>query len=199
MDWEAHPALAILSKTKTMYIVARRGLPLYEYGEVPIEAANLQLRAGQTPSHDAKPCPLTLELLNEYDAFCKDFRRDRFDNTEGNELVLEHLRDGSSLEACSFLGSMREKGHELAAAEKDDAMMKIPTLATCRLMQRLLDVERREKEELKTKIEDLETQLAAALGGNGAAQKAAKVVAVKKGAAAVDDLDNAQEVAIAEA
>lgn len=72
-------------------------------------------------------------------------------------------------------------------------------MATCRLMQRLLDVERREKEELKMKIEDLETQLAAALGGNGAAQKAAKVVTVKKGAAAVDNFNNAQEAAIAEA
>lgn len=183
-----------------MYIVARHGLPLYEYGEVPIEAANLQLRAGQTPTNAdgaaAKPCPLTLELLNEYDAFCKDFRRDVFDNSDGNELDLEHLRDGSLLEACSFLGSMREAGHELAAPmKKDDIAMKIPTMATSRLMQRIINVERRKYEELERKFEEVKIQLAAALG-EGSGDGAAVVEMVKGGADADAD---AQEAAIAEA
>ncbi|KAL4523180.1 hypothetical protein Ndes2526A_g07882 [Nannochloris sp. 'desiccata'] len=195
VDWEAHPAYSILSKTKTMYIVARHGLPLYEYGEVPIEAANLQLRAGQTPTNadgTVKPCPLTLDLLNEYDAFCKDFRRDVFDNSEGNELDLEHLRDGSLLEACSFLGSMRDAGHELAAPiKKDDVAMKVPTMATSRLMQRIINVERRKYEELERKFEEVKAQLAAALGEGG--DSAAMVMV--KGAGGAD----AQEAAIAEA
>ncbi|KAH7617383.1 hypothetical protein Ndes2526B_g07985 [Nannochloris sp. 'desiccata'] len=195
VDWEAHPAYSILSKTKIMYIVARHGLPLYEYGEVPIEAANLQLRAGQTPTNadgTVKPCPLTLDLLNEYDAFCKDFRRDVFDNSEGNELDLEHLRDGSLLEACSFLGSMRDAGHELAAPiKKDDVAMKVPTMATSRLMQRIINVERRKYEELERKFEEVKAQLAAALGEGG--DSAAMVMV--KGAGGAD----AQEAAIAEA
>jgi len=180
-----------------MYIVARRGLPLFEYGEVPIEAANLQLRAGQTPTNadgtPAKPCPLTLELLDEYDAFCKDFRHDVFDSSDGNELDLEHLRDGSLLEACSFLGSMREAGHELAAPmKKNDIPMKVPTMATSRLMQRIINVERLKYEELESKYEEVKAQLAAALGegGDGAAAEV-----VEKGAAGAD----AQEAVIAEA
>ncbi len=151
-----------------MYIVARRGLPFHEYGEVSIEAANLQLRAGHAPSSsDAKPCPLTLELLNEYDAFCKDFRRDIFDSSEGNELVLDNLRDGSLLEACSFLGSMKESGHELAAPGKDDIWMKVPLMATSRLMQRLLNVERHRIEDLNQENEELKAQLAAVKSGSG--------------------------------
>ncbi len=195
VDWEAHPAYCILSKTKTMYIVARRGLPLHEYGEVPIEAANLQLRAGQAPSNTtAKPCPLTLELLNEYDAFCKDFRRDVFDSREGNELDLEHLREGSLLEACSFLGSMREAGHELSAVKaKDDIWMKVPTMATSRLMQRVINVERRKNEELQEELAEVKAQLAAALGDSDGGAAAAVV----KGAAAAGD--DAQDAVMAEA
>jgi hypothetical protein len=56
VDWAAHPAVAILSKTKRgKYVVARRGLPLHEYGEVDVAAANLQ-RAGQAPQGEP-PAP----------------------------------------------------------------------------------------------------------------------------------------------
>jgi hypothetical protein len=186
VDWEAHPAYSILSKTKTMYIVARRGLPLQEFGEVPVEAANLQLRAGQAPSDTAKPCPLTLDLLNEYDAFCKDFRRDVFDNSDGNELDLEHLREGSLLEACSFLGSMQEPGHELSTLNKGgDRWMKVSMMNTSRLMQRIINVERRKMEDLQLENEELKAQLAALGGGEGAVA----VVVGKGGVAAGDNAE----------
>jgi len=80
VDWEAHPAVAILSKTRTgKYIVARQGLPLHDYGEVSVAAAN-QRRSGLT-SGDALPCPLDPSLVEEFENYGRTFKREVFDNT----------------------------------------------------------------------------------------------------------------------
>ena len=169
VDWEAHPAEIIISKTRTKYIVARRGLPLHEYGEVPIAAANRHIRAGQALP-EGQICPITAEHLDDYDSFCKGFNRDVFDNRENSELVLDNLQDGTKLEACSFLGAMRAPGYELhATTKKEDIEMKVPMLVTSRVVQRLLERERSTVAALRAEIEALR---AASNGGKGEKEEA---------------------------
>lgn len=163
MDWESHPAEYILSKTRTKYIVARQGLPLHEYGEVSIAAANLHIRAGQDLP-EGQICPLTVEHLDDYESFCKSFKRDVFDNSEGTELDLDNLQEGSKLESCSFLGAMRAPGYELNAPnKKEDIAMKVPVMATSRVVQRMLEVERSRADAERCRAEKLKAQLDALL------------------------------------
>ncbi|KDD74094.1 hypothetical protein H632_c1577p0, partial [Helicosporidium sp. ATCC 50920] len=135
-DWSAHPPSFIISenKKKGHYLVARQGLPLTQYGLVSSSAAKLQ-RLGATG--DAA-CPLPLELIARYEGFVKKFRTDVHSQEENGELDLEALPPGSALEACFVLGKLREPGGELAQLGKNDIWMKVPLLATCRVIQLLL-------------------------------------------------------------
>lgn len=70
-DWEKHPASFIISedRSRDVYLVARRGLPLTRYGIVSASDTK-QARQG------GKPSPLPLELLDKYESFTKRFRTD---------------------------------------------------------------------------------------------------------------------------
>ncbi|GAB4824089.1 hypothetical protein N2152v2_011135 [Parachlorella kessleri] len=174
-DYNAFPAEHIISKTangKKMlagkFLVARKGKGLTAYGLVDAQSAKMQ-RLGQGSGD--MPCPVSLEMLEEWEAFEKGFKRAVHDNSEGGELVLESVADGSPLEACFFLGQLRQPNYDLSKAAKGDMMMKVPLLATCRTVQRLLDIERRTAEDWKARALSAEAMLegvAAAGAGKGA-------------------------------
>ena len=166
VDWTTHPAEAIISKTKTHYIVARKGLPLYEFGAVPIAMANSQRRECREAGTDQNSMmknldtPLTVSQINEYETFVKTYKRDTLVCADGCELDLDNLPAGNLLETCSFLGLMRSPGHELhKPAGKDDVFMRVPLMATCRLVQRLLEVERSKSQKYLAMISDLQKRL----------------------------------------
>ena len=79
---------------------------------------------------------------------------------DGCELDLDNLPAGNLLESCSFLGLMRSPGHELhKPAGKDDVFMKVPLMATCRMVQRLLEVERNRNKRYLAMINHLQKKL----------------------------------------
>ncbi|KAL6776524.1 hypothetical protein ACKKBG_A21480 [Auxenochlorella protothecoides x Auxenochlorella symbiontica] len=88
-------------------------------------------------------CPVSLSMVEDFEAFGKRFRMDVHGAQDDNELDLEDLPPGSTLEMCALLGKLREPGYELASRGRSDIWMKLPLLATCRLLQLVLDAERR--------------------------------------------------------
>ena len=124
---------------------------------MPISVANMQ-RAGQRPANGT-PCPLSVEMLNEYDDFLKTFKKDFFDSFSNNEIDFDHLREGHLLEVCSFLGDLRmshahsELNH--IANKKEDAFIRVSAVGISRLVQRLLVVERRKTAELQAQLDAL--------------------------------------------
>jgi len=162
VDWEAHPAVAILSKTRGgKYIVARHGLPLHKYGEVSVALAAAH-RSGLAAKEDPS-CPLLSEMLDDFEAFNRTFKRDVYNNTEDGELDLdpERLQAGTKLESCAFLGFLREPGHELSSVDrKADVWMKVPMMATSRLVQRMIDVKLMEAETVwKAQLDALKAEV----------------------------------------
>ncbi|KAL6777433.1 hypothetical protein ACKKBF_B21480 [Auxenochlorella protothecoides x Auxenochlorella symbiontica] len=141
-DWTKHPAAFIISENvkKGHYLVARKGLPLTDYGVVCSRTAKLQ-RMAESGTNTA--CPVSLSMVEDFEAFGKRFRMDVHGAQDDNELDLEDLPPGSTLEMCALLGKLREPGYELASRGRSDIWMKLPLLATCRLLQLVLDAERR--------------------------------------------------------
>lgn len=114
-DWEKHPAECILAETYTgkvcvllctlvstlsarqhnvpppcthhKFVVSRRGLPLFEYGLVDAATVRAQ-RMGQ---HGDAPCPVSLTLLEDYERFVAEFRKETVRCTLDNELDLGRL------------------------------------------------------------------------------------------------------------
>ncbi|KAL4448032.1 hypothetical protein ABPG75_005251 [Micractinium tetrahymenae] len=181
-DWEAHPAECILSQTATgKYVVLRRGLGLTEYGLVDAAAVKAQRLGGD---ESAAPCPVGLAQLDEYEAFLRAFRGEVHSRTDAGDLVLEDLPEGSLLDACFFLGKLREPAYELHKPRKDDGWMKVPITATSRVVHRMLMAERqrssRREAEWAAERETLLAQLAAARGEGAATAKAAMEVAAEE-------------------
>lgn len=135
----------------------------------PVCFSSPPLCAGDTP------CPLSVEMVDEFENFLKTWKREIHDNTDGTELVLDTLQPGTLLEACSFLGDMRSAGHELERLEKrNDMWLKVPLMATCRMIQRVVDTLRAEGEQWRTRCLEAEA-------------------ALKKGAAAGEEVEMAAE------
>ncbi|EFN57358.1 hypothetical protein CHLNCDRAFT_142731 [Chlorella variabilis] len=165
-DWGSHPAEYILSETSTgKYLVMRQGLGFTEYGLVDAAAAKAQ-RLGAAPG--APACPVPLAMVEEYEAFKKDFRREIHDNLDGGELVLDDLPRGSVLESCLLLGQLRRPTYELNRVPKNDTKMAVPMLRMCAVVQRMLMVERgrsqQKEQQLLEKVRGLEEELAAVQG-----------------------------------
>jgi hypothetical protein len=70
MCWEAYPATGIISRNfaDRTYLVARRGLPLHRYGEVPIAEAHMA-RNGQGEGG----CPVSDDMISEFEGARRKF------------------------------------------------------------------------------------------------------------------------------
>lgn len=81
---------------------------------------------------------------------------------DDGELDLEGIQPGSLLEACAFLGAMRTTGYELSTVDKkSDVWMKVPMMATSRLVQRMVEVKSAAKTAaLQAEVEALKQKIA---------------------------------------
>lgn len=130
-------------------------MPLFEYGLVDAATVRSQ-RTQPVPG-----CPVPLAMLEEYDSYVNEYRKQVASCTLDNELDLgayrvlalrdthtlcapaEDLTPGSLLETCSFLGSMREPGYPLSrAVPGKDVMIRVPMMGISRLVQRMVELER---------------------------------------------------------
>lgn len=138
------------------FVVKRRGMPLFEYGLVDA----VSVRSQRTQPHPG--CPVPLSMLENYERFTNGYRKQVASCTLDNELDLgmpgalahyrhlyahhvstEDLPSDSLLEACSFLGSMREPGYPLSrAVAGKDVMIRLPMMGLSRLVQRMMELER---------------------------------------------------------
>lgn len=154
-DWIANPAAYIISESadKTSYLVARCGLPLSEAVLVDAQKAKMA-RLNAQHTYD-RPSPVTLDLILEHQGFCASFWQEVALRKEsgGIALDLDCLSANSPLEICSLMGLLRENGLEMEKCGKNDVMMKVPLLGTCRVVQRILDSERAQKRELSKRLE----------------------------------------------
>lgn len=168
-EWRAHPADFIISESsdRKKYLVARQGLALSEAVIVDAQKAKLARLQPITPAATAandddakKPSPVPLYLITEHEASTKHFWQAVADCKDtSSELDLEQVGQGHPLELCALLGMLRYDGFDLDKPKKGDFMMKVPLLATCRVVQRLVDVCRKEMEEWKERAERAETAL----------------------------------------
>lgn len=172
-DWEANPAEHILAETTSgLYLVSRQGLGFSEYGLVDAATAKAQ-RLGVAA--DAPPCPVSLEMVEEFERFKQGIKAELHDNTDAHgELVLESLAPGSVLESCLFLGQLRAKSYPLDRPKKGDTQMKVPLVGTCTMVQRMLMVERARCNKLLEANQALREEVQALqLGGSGANKRKA--------------------------
>ncbi|PRW59222.1 High mobility group [Chlorella sorokiniana] len=138
VDWEAAPAVCILSETRGgKFVVMRQGVGISEYGLVDAAAVRQQRLGGGDGS-----CPVSLEMLAEYEEFHRTFKTEVHYHSEAGSLELEDLPSNSLLDSCLFLGLMREPGYVLEKKGKNDVDIKVPLLATCQLVQRMVVAER---------------------------------------------------------
>lgn len=86
--------------------------------------------------------------------------------SEDGELDLDpnELPHTSTLESCAFLGGMRDPSYELNGLDrKHDVYMKVPMMATSRLVQRMIQIKcmeaERKIEMLQLQVEKLEKEL----------------------------------------
>jgi hypothetical protein len=169
-EWKAHPADFIISESsdRKKYLVARQGLALSEAVIVDAQKAKLARLQPITPAaaaanddyDDEKPSPVSLDMITEHEASTKHFWQAVADCKDtSNELDLEQVGQGHPLELCALLGMLRYDGFDLDKPKKGDFMMKVPLLATCKVVQRLVDACRKEMEEWKDRAERAETAL----------------------------------------
>ncbi|KAL0036922.1 hypothetical protein WJX77_005063 [Trebouxia sp. C0004] len=144
-DWDANPAECIIGHTyHNKYMVKRKGLDFTEYGLVDARAAKRQRLSGDF--NDPK-VPVSLEMVEEYDTFCKDFRRCVHENQDQGNLDLDNIGQESALEMCYYLGKLQEEHYLLSKPPKRkgevDIMIKVPMLGVSMVTQRLVNVERK--------------------------------------------------------
>ena len=183
VDWETNPARAILctyynNATKAeYYVILRKGLPFHQFGLLPVIEAkkvlNLPLECPTSKRLNQeiivasdKPYPLTAKIIQEFEDFQNSFEEDKMNHMDRHELDLEphNLLAGSTLESCAFLGEMRQRGGELSSCAKRDICMRVPCMATCKLVQRMISVERDEITRLLDRVQYLEKELEKAEG-----------------------------------
>lgn len=106
-DWISHPPSFIISEdsSRDMYLVAREGLPLQEYGVVTASEA-------KAARLDGRESVLAAELIDGFEAFRKRFLADVHRAQDMGELDLERLDPSSTLEACAIL--VRRNGEAFA-------------------------------------------------------------------------------------
>lgn len=100
MDWQAHPAEAIIALTgKGKYVVKRRGMPLQEFGLVDAAAAKRAVAAGgantSTSADSAAAHILTEMQINDFEGSRKAFAKEACNNMMSGELDL-----GALLRVC---------------------------------------------------------------------------------------------------
>lgn len=90
-----------------MYLVARKGLPLQEYGVVAASEA-------KAARLDGRACVLNAALIDAFEGFRKRFLADVHKSQDMGELDLERLAPDSTLEACAIL----VRGEEAERSER---------------------------------------------------------------------------------
>ncbi|GIL45518.1 hypothetical protein Vafri_2736 [Volvox africanus] len=173
VDWEAHPAEAILAKTSDgRYLVKRAGLGLDEYGIVngrAVKRQRLNMAAdgtGEQGDGEDVPSvlPVSIEMLDEFEAFERSFWASVQDRSDGGDLDLDDLGENSPLELCYYLGKLREDRmalHSASIARRDkDTMIRVPALRLSMAVQRVLMLERQRVDELAARLSEAEAKLA---------------------------------------
>ncbi|KAL3145829.1 hypothetical protein ABBQ38_015202 [Trebouxia sp. C0009 RCD-2024] len=124
-------------------MVKRKGLDFTEYGLVDARAAKRQRLNGD--GNDPKVA-VSLEMVEEYDTFCKQFRKAVHENQDQGNLDLDNIGQGSPLEMCYYLGKLQEENYLLSKPPKRkgevDVMIKVPMLGVSMVVQRLVNAER---------------------------------------------------------
>ncbi|KAK9852558.1 hypothetical protein WJX84_011682 [Apatococcus fuscideae] len=162
VDWSANPAELVLAQTDhptgAKLLVKRKGCSLEDYGLCDMATAKRQRLQG---SDGTEASPVSLEMLEEWEAFQKSCKMAVFNGTEDGELDLDDLSENSPLKACAFLGKLREVHYPLNKItkrkhEQPDAMMRVPTLGLSFAVQRMLHSQTVEKDAV---ISDLKEKL----------------------------------------
>ncbi|EFJ52287.1 hypothetical protein VOLCADRAFT_115930 [Volvox carteri f. nagariensis] len=170
VDWEAHPAEAILAKTSDgRYLVKRASLGLDEYGIVNGRAVKRQrLNMGSDAAAGAgdseASLPVSIEMVDEFEAFERSFWASIQDRSDGGDLDLDDLGENSPLELCYYLGKLRENRmalHPASITRRDkDTMIRVPALRLSMAVQRVLMLERQRADNLAARLAEAETRLA---------------------------------------
>ncbi|GLI64151.1 hypothetical protein VaNZ11_007336 [Volvox africanus] len=173
VDWEAHPAEAILAKTSDgRYLVKRAGLGLDEYGIVngrAVKRQRLNMAAdgtGEQGDGEDVPSvlPVSIEMVDEFEAFERSFWASVQDRSDGGDLDLDDLGENSPLELCYYLGKLREDRmalHSASIGRRDkDTMIRVPALRLSMAVQRVLMLERQRVYDLVARLSEAEAKLA---------------------------------------
>ncbi|KAK9821822.1 hypothetical protein WJX74_001566 [Apatococcus lobatus] len=175
VDWEAYPAQIILAQTMhasgAKLLVKRKGCSMEEYGLCDMAAAKRQRLTGE-----GAVSPLSLEMLEEWEAYQRACRMAVFNCTEDGEMDLDDLPEDSPLQACAFLGKLRETDYPLSKLvkrkhEQSDTMMRVPMLGLSFAVQRMIQAQAVEKDGI---IADLQEKLEQLKGEIGILEMAAK-------------------------
>uniref|UniRef100_A0A383VNM5 HMG box domain-containing protein n=1 Tax=Tetradesmus obliquus TaxID=3088 RepID=A0A383VNM5_TETOB len=174
VDWSEHPAAGVFAHStgsdgRQLLMVRRAGCGLDDYGTVDArQVKRARIEGG------AADLPVPPEMVEEYDQFVHRFWAAVRARTSRNELDLEGLEEGSPLEMCYLLGKLQEPGQILDANDKEckgkdkkDFIIRCPGLKLSMVVQRLLDQERAQLQQLARKVQgcsSLEEAHAAAAG-----------------------------------
>lgn len=160
-------------------LVRRGGRDLTQYGVVDEAAARRLIGGGVALGGEdgaAPPLPAGIEAqVHDFEAFRASFWREVREHSDGYDLNLEDLPEGSPLEACYLLGKLAEPGGPLCAqaasraasrgSSEPDFKLTVPGLGLSMYVQRLIDLERRAAAEqvaaLRGRVAELEAKLAA--------------------------------------
>ena len=79
----------------------------------------------------------------------------------------DDLEEGSTLEVCYYLGKLREPCHILnekaatkqASKSQKDIMMKVPMLATSMMVQRMINCERLQRQQVEEELAACKAEL----------------------------------------
>ncbi|WIA37358.1 hypothetical protein OEZ86_014287 [Tetradesmus obliquus] len=160
VDWSEHPAAGVFAHStgsdgRQLLMVRRAGCGLDDYGTVDArQVKRARIEGG------AADLPVSPEMVEEYDQFVHRFWVAVRARTSRNELDLEGLEEGSPLEMCYLLGKLQEPGQILDANDKEckgkdkkDFIIRCPGLKLSMVVQRLLDQERAQLQQLARKVQ----------------------------------------------
>ncbi|BDA50575.1 probable high mobility group protein B2 at N-terminal half [Coccomyxa sp. Obi] len=147
VDWNAHPAECIIAETHhAKYLVKRVGLDFSGCGLVDAREAKRQrlLISTEDGKTETAACPVTIDMMDEWDAFNRSFRCAVHAHSDSGELDMDDLNQDSPLEMCYWLGILREENFPLSKAVKNqDVMIKVPMMEISKVVQRVATVERK--------------------------------------------------------
>ena len=159
VDVEAHPPKAIISMSKTHYVFICRGKSISDFGTISFDTIDSHLRRGEPPL-PGQICPITADDLCNYESSCESMDQEVVSIPLEELMTAGRVHDGSALEFLSLFMSLSTKGGELHPERRTkDVNVMVPLLATCGVVQRLLESDRREYAEkiaaLNAEIEEL--------------------------------------------